>query len=199
MNQVRGKGTVTESENRESRIENRGLGISNPQSPIRTPQSTIHISLLTGGADRPYALGLAAALTSAGLSVDFIGSDDLNLPELRNNRLVNFLNLRGDQNPGANPTRKVARILTYYWRLTRYAATAKPKIFHILWNNKFELFDRTLLMLYYNLLGKRGGALGSATITKRSCFSAKLRPIRGSIIWSTLSRIWRSEMKVIAW
>src|SRR5207245_6751110 len=30
-----------------------------------------------------------------------------------------------------------------------------PKVFHILWNNKFELFDRTLLMLYYKLLGKK--------------------------------------------
>jgi glycosyltransferase involved in cell wall biosynthesis len=46
-------------------------------------------------------------------------------------------------------------VLTYYWRLIRYSATAKPKIFHILWNNKFQLFDCTLLMLYYKLLGKR--------------------------------------------
>jgi D-inositol-3-phosphate glycosyltransferase len=38
--------------------------------------------------------------------------------------------------------------------LILYAATAKPRIFHILWNNKFEMFDRTLLMLYYRLLGK---------------------------------------------
>ena len=43
----------------------------------------------------------------------------------------------------------------YYAKLIRYAATAKPKIFHILWNNKFESFDRTLLMLYYRFLGKR--------------------------------------------
>ncbi len=163
MSQVREKGTVTE-------IENQGLGISNPQSPIRTPQSAIGISLLTGGADRPYALGLAAALTSSGLSVDFIGSDDLNLPELRNNRLVNFLNLRGDQNPGVNLARKVDRILIYYWRLIRYAATAKPKVFHILWNNKFELFDRTLLMLYYKLLGKKlVFTAHNVNIRKRDC------------------------------
>jgi glycosyltransferase involved in cell wall biosynthesis len=43
----------------------------------------------------------------------------------------------------------------YYAKLIHYAATSKPKIFHILWNNKFEVFDRTLLMLYYRLLGKR--------------------------------------------
>src|SRR5207302_1859389 len=129
--------------------------------PLVTPKSheggstKCHVALLTGGSDKPYALGLTTALTSGGLSVDFIGSDDLDLPELRNNRLVNFLNLRGDQNPGANLARKVGRILTYYWRLIRYAATAKPKVFHILWNNKFELFDRTLLMFYYKLLGKK--------------------------------------------
>ena len=43
----------------------------------------------------------------------------------------------------------------YYAKLIRYAATAKPRIFHILWNNKFESFDRTLLMLYYRFLGKK--------------------------------------------
>jgi D-inositol-3-phosphate glycosyltransferase len=171
-------------ENRESRIENRRPRIAERQSQIinqrseisnQTPSSVLgppvpSVSLLTGGSDRPYALGLAAALTSAGLSVDFIGSDDLNLPELRNNRLVKFLNLRGDQNPGANLARKVARILTYYWRLIRYAATAKPKVFHILWNNKFDLFDRTLLMLYYKLLGKKlVFTAHNVNIRKRDC------------------------------
>src|SRR5204863_6418150 len=41
------------------------------------------------------------------------------------------------------------------WRLISYSAGAKTKIFHILWNKKFQLFDCTLLMLYYKLLGKR--------------------------------------------
>ncbi len=47
------------------------------------------------------------------------------------------------------------RVLAYYARLIRYAASAQPRIFHILWNNKFEAFDRTLLTLYYRLLGKK--------------------------------------------
>jgi glycosyltransferase involved in cell wall biosynthesis len=114
-----------------------------------------HVSLLTGGGDKPYALGLAAALTSEGISVDFIGSDDLNVPELVTNPRVSFLNLRGDQNPGANPLAKALRVLNYYIKLIRYAATARPVLFHILWNNKFQLFDRTLLMIYYKLLGKK--------------------------------------------
>ncbi len=50
---------------------------------------------------------------------------------------------------------KAWRVLKYYIHLISYAATAQPKLFHLLWNNKFELFDRTLLMLYYRLLGKK--------------------------------------------
>src|SRR5947207_2785972 len=68
---------------------------------------------------------------------------------------LNFLNLRGSQREDVSFPRKVWRVLIFYARLIRYAATAKPVIFHILWNNKFELFDRTLLMLYYRALGKK--------------------------------------------
>ena len=68
---------------------------------------------------------------------------------------VNFLNLRGDQSVNAGLTRKMSRVSKYYAKLIGYASTAKPRIFHILWNNKFETFDRTLLMLYYRILGKK--------------------------------------------
>src|SRR5438034_904400 len=117
--------------------------------------SVVKIALLTGGGDKPYALGMAAALTSVGIHVDFIGSDDLSVPELLNDPLVNFLNLRGDQRPEASRMAKALRVLSYYVRLIRYAATARPKLFHILWNNKFQFFDRTFLMLYYRMLGKK--------------------------------------------
>ena len=113
------------------------------------------VALLTGGSDKPYALGIAAALTSAGIPVDFIGSNELDVPELRQNPRVHFLNLRGDQRTGVKLVQKIRRIIAYYLRLLHYAATSKPRIFHILWNNKFELFDRTLLVLYYKGLGKK--------------------------------------------
>jgi D-inositol-3-phosphate glycosyltransferase len=115
----------------------------------------IQVGLLTAGNDRPYALGLASALASQGIYLDFIASDALDTPELHNTPLVNFLNLRGDQRVHVSFGRKVARLLNYYVRLLCYAAFAQPQIFHILWNNKFELLDRVLLMLYYKLLGKR--------------------------------------------
>jgi D-inositol-3-phosphate glycosyltransferase len=131
------------------------IALNAQRSTLIVPRSALRVTLLTGGGDKPYALGMAAALTSEGILVDFIGSKDLSVPELLTNRRVNFLNLRGDQNPNVRMARKLVRVLTYYWRLVYYSAGAKPKIFHILWNNKFQLIDRTLLMLYYRLLGKK--------------------------------------------
>jgi len=125
------------------------------RSTLNSQLSTLQIALLTGGGDKPYALGMAAALTSVGIYVDFIGSDDLRVPELLSNPRVNFLNLRGDQRHDTKPAEKILRVLRYYLRLVGYAATAKPKLFHILWNNKFHLLDCTVLMLYYRLLGKK--------------------------------------------
>ena len=127
--------------------------LQNRTSKIETQK--LNVALLTGGDDRPYVLGLVSALTSNGVTVDVIGSDDLELPELLDNSSVNFLNLRGDQSSDANLVWKIVRVLRYYWRLLSYTATARARVFHILWNNKFEFLDRTLLMLYYKLLGKR--------------------------------------------
>jgi D-inositol-3-phosphate glycosyltransferase len=123
------------------------------------PQSTSkgfgQAALLTGGGDRPYALGLASSLIAQRIELDFVGSDDLEAPELLDSPWVRFLNLRGDQRPDASLLRKAVRVCKYYARLTAYAAKSKPRVFHILWNNKFELFDRTLLLAYYRALGKR--------------------------------------------
>jgi len=113
------------------------------------------VCVLTAGRDRHYSLGLATALLAVGVNFDFIGGDESESPELLQSPQVNFLNLRGEQSAGANLLQKIWRVLRYYFRLLGYAAAAKPKIFHILWNNKFELFDRTLLMVYYKWLGKK--------------------------------------------
>ncbi|HEV2452832.1 MAG TPA: hypothetical protein VGY98_01130, partial [Verrucomicrobiae bacterium] len=112
------------------------------------------VAVLTAGRDKPYALGLASALLSRGQTFDFIGSDLVDCPELHGNPRVNYLNFR-DQQADAGRLQKMTRVLVYYVRLITYALTAQPRIFHILWNNKFELFDRTFLMVYYKLLGKK--------------------------------------------
>ncbi len=119
------------------------------------PPAEIDVALLTGGLDRHYAFGLATALVSNGVRLDVIGSDEIDSPELHSERNLNFLNLRRNQQANVNTAQKASRILGYYVRLLLYALKAKPKIFHILWNNKFEFFDRTVLMLLYKLLGKK--------------------------------------------
>lgn len=134
--------------------------VASPSSVPCIPRSAFvplepQVAVLTAGRDRPYALGLAAALAAAGACFDFIGSNEVDGPELHTSPQIRFFNLRGEQSVNAGLLRKVVRVLLYYWRLLIYAATAKPKVFHVLWNNKFELFDRTLLMLYYKLLGKK--------------------------------------------
>ena len=114
----------------------------------------IEVALLTGGFDKPYAFGLALALASKGVWLDVIGSDDVDSPEMHTAPKLNFLNLWGSKHD-ASLVRKISRVLIYYTRLLRYATVAEAKIFHILWNNKFQFLDRTLLMLYYKLLGKK--------------------------------------------
>src|SRR5580700_6580759 len=118
-----------------------------------TPNSPLGIEtgLLTGCQDRPYAFGLATALISKGVCLDIIGSDEIDSPDLHTTPNLRFLNFRGSQKNNANFAEKLSKLLVYYAKLMRYAARSKPKILHILWNNKFESFDRTMLMLYYKV------------------------------------------------
>jgi D-inositol-3-phosphate glycosyltransferase len=121
-----------------------------PRSP-----NEIEIGLLTGCQDRPYAFGLAMALASKGVGVDVIGGDEVDSPEFHRTPKVTFLNLGGRQRQDDRLKDKLWRLAKYYARLLRYAAAPRPRILHILWNNKLEYFDRTLLMLYYKVLGKK--------------------------------------------
>ena len=120
-----------------------------------TAPAKIEVGLLTAGLDRHYVYGLAMALISKGVRLDVVGSDEVDSPEMHSTPGLNFLNLRGNQQRGTNVAQKIWGLLIYYVRLIRYAAVAKPKIFHILWNNRIEFFDRTFLMLYYKALGKK--------------------------------------------
>jgi len=113
------------------------------------------VAILTAGRDRPYALGLASSLIAEGIEFDFIGSDELEAPELRECPAVRVLNLRGDMRPNVTPLRKVMRVARYYLRLIVYSVRTPASVFHILWNNRLEYFDRTLLLTFYKILGKR--------------------------------------------
>ncbi len=115
----------------------------------------VNVALLTGGKDKPYAFGLTQALFEQDVRVDLICGDDLDVSEFQSESRVNVLSFRKEPRPGASLLSKAWGMLQYYGRLVRYAWNARPHVFHILWNNKFETIDRVFLMLYYKLLGKR--------------------------------------------
>jgi len=124
--------------------------------PIRiAPRALLDAALLTGGCDRPYAYGLAIALTSQNVHLDVIGSDIVDSPEMHTTPNLTFFNLWPAQQRNPTMAFRLLRTLRHYALLVKYAAVAEPRIFHILWNSKVEFIDRTLLMLYYKILGKK--------------------------------------------
>jgi glycosyltransferase involved in cell wall biosynthesis len=126
-----------------------------PSRPSAVQSPEIEVGLLTGGFDRPYVYGLAMALVAKGIRLDVVGNAEVDSPEMHQNPKVNFLTMYWDPRQRASLPGKIGRVLVFYARLLRYTSAARPRIFHILWNNKIQLFDRTLLMLYYKLMGKR--------------------------------------------
>ncbi len=122
---------------------------------IPSVRAQVKMSLLTGGQDLHYALGLLSGLVKQDIEVEFIGNDSMQASEYTKYSNVNYINLRGNQSSNAPLNEKVRRVLIYYARLLGYAATTDSKIFHILWLNKFTYLDRTLINLYYKLLGKK--------------------------------------------
>jgi glycosyltransferase involved in cell wall biosynthesis len=118
-------------------------------------QPELRVALLTAGRDKPYAFGMATALRASGVQIDLIAGQELDLEEFRNDSGVNLMLLRREPETNASFLSKAAGLLQYYIRLVCYAWSARPTVFHILWNNKFETFDRVILMLYYRMLGKR--------------------------------------------
>lgn len=125
------------------------------QAAPATQETVLEVSLLTGGFDRHYAYGLTMALIAKGVHLDVVGSDDVDSPEMHTTAGLRFFNLWPPQYAKSTAVSKISRVLQHYARLIRYTAVAKTGIFHILWNSKVQLFDRTLLMLFYKAMGKK--------------------------------------------
>jgi D-inositol-3-phosphate glycosyltransferase len=126
-------------------------------STVNVPFSMdeIEIGLLTGCQDRPYVFGLAMALASRNVSLDVVGNEEVDGPEMHTTPNLRFLNVRESRRRKSNPAKKLLELFAYYLRIIRYAMRTDSKILHILWNNKFETFDRTLLIWYYRMCGKK--------------------------------------------
>ena len=116
----------------------------------------MRITLLKGGGgDTYYELGLLSGLIAKGIKVEFIGSDHMKTADILSHESVDFFNLRGCEDPNASILDKILRILKYYFRLIRYAAFTQSELFHIQWFDKLINFERTFMILYYKLLGKK--------------------------------------------
>ncbi len=114
------------------------------------------VSILTGGWDPHYALGLLRALKNRELEIDFIANEEMKHDgALMGSNNVRYLDFRGNQDAKAALREKVVRVLKYYSRLIRYAGTSESQLFHILWMSKFILFEGTLLNWYFRLMGKK--------------------------------------------
>ena len=129
------------------------------ETPVARPQpprgAQLPVALLTGGFERPYAFGLTMALAGRDVRLEVVGSAEIDSPEMHEQPTVRFLTLYWDPRQPAGMVGKLRRVLAFYGRLLRYSWRTESRIFHILWNNKFLFFDRTMLMLYYKLLGKK--------------------------------------------
>ena len=125
------------------------------ESPGGEVEPALAVALVTGGIDRPYAFGLTLALAARGVRVDLMGNAELDGPEIRSLPTVAFRNLYGDIRQRTGLAKKVMRTLAVYAEMLRYPVTSRTRILHILWNYKFQVFDRTVLMLYYKLVGKK--------------------------------------------
>jgi len=112
------------------------------------------VGLLTGGFDRPYAFGITMALAAKDILVDVLGGAEVDSPEMHTTVGINFLDTYGDPRK-VSGLGKYTRVLKYYLRMVKYVVSTEAKILHLLWNNKFPFFDRTLLMLFYKALGKK--------------------------------------------
>jgi len=93
------------------------------------------VSLLTGGKDKPYVLGLVSGLIPNGINVDFIGNDEMQNDDIVSNENVTYFNLRGDQSENVQIKHKILRVLRYYLKLINYAGITNSEIFHIIWLN----------------------------------------------------------------
>jgi D-inositol-3-phosphate glycosyltransferase len=115
----------------------------------------MRISILNAGQQTDYLYGLVSGLAEIPtLEIEVIDSDS-SVGVFEAFHHVSLFNLRGDNISPQSIFTKMWRIGRYYIRLLCYTASTRSDIFHIQWENSIALFDRTLLNLYYKLLGKK--------------------------------------------
>jgi D-inositol-3-phosphate glycosyltransferase len=115
----------------------------------------MRISILNAGQQTDYLYGIVSGLSKIpSLEIEVVDSDS-SLGVLNTFPRTTLYNLRGDNLSIQSIFAKAWRISTYYVRLLWYTMLTPSEIFHIQWENSISLFDRTVLVLYYKLFGKK--------------------------------------------
>ena len=113
------------------------------------------ISILNAGQQTDYLYGIVSGLSEIpSLEIEVVDSDS-SFGVIDTFPRTTLFNLRGDNLSVQSPFIKAWRICKYYVRLLWYTAHTQSEIFHIQWENSVSLFDRTALILYYKLFGKK--------------------------------------------
>jgi len=117
-------------------------------------ESAEEVALLTGGQDASYVYGLVTTLTQRGIHTNVVGNRRVDNSEFHRSDRIKFVDC-GGLRPNDRLLLKLFQLAVYYARLIAYVTFRSPKIVHILWNNKAEYFDRTLLTIYFKCLRKK--------------------------------------------
>lgn len=123
-------------------------------SKLNNGLSRSAVALLTGGVDRHYVCALGKALAASGIALDLVGTEEMG-SEMSGFGNVKVLALYATHRPDRSLLQKLFSYIGVYARLIRYAATSSSHVFHIFWEYKFPFIDRTFLLLYFKILGKR--------------------------------------------
>ena len=150
----------------------------------------MRISILNAGEQTDYLYGIVSGLSEIpDLEIEVVDSDNAigvidTLPH------VKLFNLRGDNLSPQSFLTKAWRIGCYYVRLLLYTVRTPSNIFHIQWENSLALIDRTFLLLYYKLFGKK--LVFTAHNIYREARDGRATPLRRlslSVMYHLLDRI----------
>ena len=115
----------------------------------------MRISILNAGQQTDYLYGLVSGLSEIPtLEIEVVDSDS-SIGVIDAFPRTTLFNLRGDNLSPQSLFTKSWSISKYYLRLLWYTANTQSEVFHIQWENSISLFDRTILILYYKLFGKK--------------------------------------------
>ena len=113
------------------------------------------ISILNAGQQTDYLYGIVSGLSEIpSLEIEVVDSDS-SVGMIDAFPRTTLFNLRGDNLSPQSLFIKAWHISKYYIRLIWYTAHTRSEIFHIQWENSISLFDRTILILYYKMFGKK--------------------------------------------